>query len=261
VPHEVPVLQQKGKRVAPGTDEGPESKKLRTQRDSGFMVCRILALAKVYAPPSSQNPSTTMSPPKCTTLVDPPVDPAACLGAEPNSGEEAVVGDEVPSGGPPAHSLPGGEPDTFSQEFNKLQEEVASEREALEQISPAFASSVRPESPTPVPVDAALQTSTSFLPAASATAGRRRNFQTDGLAGCPLEALTSLVTSDYCCPFGQLPAEGYAEQLTGKILQVCDSVNFYLGCSLSSTSLRVLTPYFCLVRRGRRLLLEEPSRP
>jgi hypothetical protein len=79
--------------------------------------------------------------------------------------------------------------------------------------------------------------------------------------GCPLEALTSLVTPDYSCPFGQLPAEGYAEQLTGKILQVCDSVNFYLGCSLSPTSLRVLTPYFCLVRRGRRHLLEEPSRP
>jgi hypothetical protein len=122
VPHDVPVLQQKGKRVTPGTDEGPESKKLRAQRDSGFMVGQILALAKVYAPPSSQNPPTAMSFPRGTAPVAPPVDPVACLGAEPNSGDEVVVGGGVPSSGSPAPSLPGGEPDTFSQEFNKLQE-------------------------------------------------------------------------------------------------------------------------------------------
>jgi hypothetical protein len=259
--HEVPLLQQKEKRAAPGADEGPESKKLRAQRDSGFMVGRILAMAKVYAPPSSQNPPTTTSLPAPTAPVSPPVDPVACPEAKTTSGVDVVVGGEVPLRGSPTHSLLREESDTFSQEFNKLQEEVASEREALEQVSPTLAPSVRPEFPAPVPVHAVPQASTSVLPAAPAAAGRRQDFRTDGLAGCPLEALSSLVTPDYSPQFGQLPVEGYAEQLTEKIIQVRGSDNLYLCCTLFPTSLHVPTPYSCLVRRGRCHILEKPSRP
>ncbi|XP_062173694.1 uncharacterized protein LOC133879174 [Alnus glutinosa] len=216
---EAPLPQQKGKRVAPGADEGPESKKLRAQRDSSFMLGRILAMAKVYTPPGNQNPPTTASLPTLTTSVTSPVEPVVHPGAEASPGVNVVGGDEIPRRGSPIQSPLREEPDTFSQEFNKLQEEVASEREALGQASPTPTFSIRPESSTPIPVPTSPQASTSILPSDSATAGRRQDFQIHGLAGCPLEALSSLVTPDYSPLFGELPVEGYAEQLTGKILQ------------------------------------------
>jgi hypothetical protein len=126
--HEVPLLQQKGKRVVPGADEGPKSKKLRAQRDSGFMVGQILAMAKVYAPPSSQNPPTTIFLPASTAPMSLPIDLVACPEAEPTFRVDVVAGGEVPLIGLPTHSLLGEELDTFSQEFNKLQEEVAAEK-------------------------------------------------------------------------------------------------------------------------------------
>jgi hypothetical protein len=220
IQHEAPLPQQKGKRVALGADEGPESKKLRAQRDSSFMVGRILAMAKVYTPPGIQNPPTTTSPPMPITSVTSPVEPVAHPGAEASPGVNVVVGDEILPRGSPIQSPLREELDTFSQEFSKLQEEVASEREALGQASPMTAFPVRPESSTPVPVPTSPQASTSVLPSDSVTVGRRQDFQTHGLAGCPLEALSSLVTPDYSPLFGELPVEGYAEQLTGKILQV-----------------------------------------
>jgi hypothetical protein len=211
IQHETPLPQQKGKRVAPGADEGPESKKLRAQRDSSFMVGRILAMAKVYTPPGRQNPPTTTSLPTLITSVTSPVEPVAHPGAKVSSGVNVVVGDEIPPRGSPIQSPLREEQDTFSQEFSKLQEEVASEREALGQASPTPAFPIRPESSTPIPVPTSPQASTSVLPSDSATAGRRQDFQTHGLAGCPLEALSSLVTPDYSPLFGELPVEGYAE--------------------------------------------------
>jgi hypothetical protein len=220
VRHEVLPQKKKGKRVASETDEGPEPKRLRAQRNSGFMVDRILAMAKVYAPPSSRNPPMATSLPASTTPVlssdDPVIRPEAGL----TFGVEVIEGNEVLPGRSPTHSILGEDPDTFSQEFNKLQEEVASEREAFEQASPTLISSTGPESPALVSTHAVPGTSTSAPPTTPVTTGRRPDFQTEGLAGCPLEALSSLVTSDYSPQFGQLPVEGYAEQLTGKILQV-----------------------------------------
>jgi hypothetical protein len=220
VRHEVLPQKQKGKRVASETDEGPEPKRLRAQRDSGFMVDRILAMAKVYAPSSSRNPPMATSLPACTTPVPSSDDPVDRPEARPTFGVDVIVGDEVLPSRSPTHSILGEDPDTFSQEFNKLQEEVASEREALEQASPTLISSTGPESPAPVSTHAVPGTSTSALPTTPVTTGQRPNFQTEGLAGCPLEALSSLVTSDYSPQFGQLPVEGYTEQLTEKILQV-----------------------------------------
>ncbi|XP_062169820.1 uncharacterized protein LOC133875613 [Alnus glutinosa] len=214
-----PLPQQKGKRVAPGAEEGPESKKLRAQRDSSFMLGRILAMAKVYTPPGNQNPPTTASLLALTMSVASPVEPVAHPEAEGSPGVNIIGGDEIPGRGSPIQSPLRAEPDTFSQEFNKLQEEVASDREALGQVSPTPAFSIGPESSTPIPVPTSPQASTSVLPSDSATAGRRQDFQIHGLAGCPLEALNSLVTPDYSPLFGELPVEGYAEQLTGKILQ------------------------------------------
>jgi len=193
------------------------------------MVGRILAMAKIYAPPSSQNPPITVSLPAPTAPETPPADSVACPEPEPIPGVEVVVEGEVPPSGSPIHPSLREEPDTFSQEFDKLQEEVASEREALEQGSTIFASPSRPESPVPIPDHAVPQASTSVLPDVYAAAGRRQDFRTDELAGCPLEALNSLVSPDYSPLFGQLPVESYAEQLTGKILQVCDPDNIHLG--------------------------------
>jgi hypothetical protein len=212
--------KQKGKRVASETDEGPEPKRLRAQRDSGFMVDRILAMAKVYAPPSSRDPPMATSLPAPTTPVPSSDDPVDCPEAEPTFSIEVIEGDEVLPGRSPTHSLLGEDQDTFSQEFNKLQEEVASKREALEQASPTPISPMRPESPASVSAHAVPRTSTSASPTIPIITGRRLDFQTEGLTGCPLEALSSLVTSDYSPQFGQLPVEGYDEQLTGKILQV-----------------------------------------
>jgi hypothetical protein len=190
------------------------------KRHSGFMVGRILAMAKVYAPPSSRNPPIGTSLPAPTTPVPSSDDPVARPEAELTFSVNVVEGDEVLLGRSPTHSLLGEDPDTFSQEFNKLQEEVASEREALERVSPTLISSTRPESPALVSAHAVPGTSTSASPTTPLASGRRPDFQTEGLAGCPLEALSSLVTPDYSPPFGQLPVEGYAEQLTEKILQV-----------------------------------------
>jgi hypothetical protein len=229
VPHEVSSIQQKGKRVATGADEGPEPKKPRAQRDSGFMVNRILAMAKIYAPPSSQNPPIAVSLPAPTVLESHPVDSVACPEPEPTPGIEVAVEGEVPPSGSPIHPPLREEPDTFSQEFDKLQEEVASEREALERGLTISASPPRPDSPVPIPDRAVPQASTSVLPDVSAATGRRQDFRTDELAGCPLEALSSLVSPDYSPLFGQLPVASYAEQLTRKILQVCDPDNIYLG--------------------------------
>jgi hypothetical protein len=215
-----PSEKHKGKRVASETDEGPEPKRLRAQRDSGFMVDRILAMAKVYAPPSSRDPPMAAYLPAPTTPVPFSDDPVDRLEAEPTSGVEVIEGDKVLPGRSPTHSLLGEEQDTFSQEFNKLQEEVASEREALEQASPTPILPTRLESPALVSTQAVPGTSTSAPPTTPVTTGRRPDFRTERLAGCPLEALSSLVTSDYSPQFGQLPVEGYAEQLTGKILQV-----------------------------------------
>jgi hypothetical protein len=184
------------------------------------MVGRILAMAKVYTPPGIQSLPTTTSLPMPVTLVTSPAEPVAHPGAEATPADDVVVGDEIPTRSSPIQSPLRGEPDTFSQEFSKLQEEVASEREALEQASRTLASPVRPESLPPIPVPTSPQASTSVLPSDSVTAGRRQDFRTHGLAGCPLKALNSLVTPDYSPLFGELPVEGYAEQLTGKILQV-----------------------------------------
>jgi hypothetical protein len=208
VRHEVPPQKQKGKRVASETDEGPEPKRLQAQRDSGFMVDRILAMSKVYAPPSSRNPPMATSLPAPTTPVPSSDDPVDRPEAEPTFGVNVVEGDEVLPSRSPTHSLLGEDPDTFYQEFNKLQEEVASEREALEQVLPTLISSTRPESPARVSAHAVPGTSTSAPPTTPITTGRRPNFQTEGLAGCPLEALSSLVTPDYSPQFGQLPVEG-----------------------------------------------------
>lgn len=227
-PDEVISIQRKGKRVATGVDEGPEFKKSRAQRDSGFMVGRILAMAKIYAPPSSQNPPIAVSLPE-PALPEPPLtDPIAYPEPELTSGVEVVVEGEVLPGGSPIRPPSREEPDTFSQEFDKLQEEVASEREALEQGSTIFASPPRPESSVPIPDNTVPQASTSTLPDVYAAAGRRQDFRTDELTRCPLEALSSLVSPDYSPSFGQLPVGSYAEQLTGKILQVCDPDNIHL---------------------------------
>jgi hypothetical protein len=228
-PDEVTSIQQKGKRVATEADEGPELKKSRAQRDSGFMVGRILAMAKIYAPPSSQNPPIAVSLPEPASPEPPQTNPVVCPEPEPTSRVEVVVEGEVLPGGSPIHPPLREEPDTFSQEFDKLQEEVASEREALEQGSTIFTPPSRPESPVLIPDHAVPQASTSALPDVYAAAGRRQDFRTDELAGCPLEALNSLVSPDYSPLFGQLPVESYAEQLTGKILQVCDPDDIHLG--------------------------------
>lgn len=45
---ETPSSKQKGKGVAPDTDKGPVHKKLHADRDSEFMVSRILAMASCY---------------------------------------------------------------------------------------------------------------------------------------------------------------------------------------------------------------------
>lgn len=197
IQHEAPLPQQKGKRVAPGADEGPESKKLRAQRDSSFMVGRILAMAKAYAPPSSQNPATSKPLPTLVASVISPVEPVAHAGAEASPRVNVVVGDEIPPRGSPIQSPLREEPDTFSQEFDRLQKEVASEREALEQAPPTPASPIGPEPSTSIPIPTSPQASTSVLPSCSAIGGRRLDFQTHGLAGCPLEALSSRVTPDY----------------------------------------------------------------
>jgi hypothetical protein len=220
VRHEALPQKQKGKRVASETGEGPEPKRLRAQRDSRFMVDRILAMAKVYAPPRSRNPPMATSLPASSTPALSSDDPVDRLEAGLTFGVDVIEGGEVLPGGSPTHPLLEKDPDTFSQEFNKLQEEMASEREELEQASPTLISPTRPESPTQISNRAVLGASTSAPPTTPVTTGRRPDFQTEGLAGCPLEALSSLVTSDYSPQFGQLPVEGYAEQLTGKILQV-----------------------------------------
>jgi hypothetical protein len=189
-------------------------------KPSGFMVGRILAMAKVYAPPSNRNPPIATSLLAPTTPVPSSDDPVARPEAELSFGVNVVEGDEVLPSRSPTHSLLGEDSDTFSQDFNKLQEEVASKREALERVPPMLISSIRPESPALVSAHAVPGTSTSAPPTIPVTTGRRPNFKTEGLAGCPLEALSSLVTLDYSPLFRQLPVEGYAEQLTGKILQV-----------------------------------------
>jgi hypothetical protein len=220
VRHEALSQKQKGKRVASETDEGPEPKRLQAQRDSGFMVDRILAMAKVYAPPRSRKPPMATSLPASATPVPFSDDPVDRLEAGPIFGVDVTEGDEVLPGGSPTHPLLGKDPDTFSQEFNKLQEEVASEREALEQASPTVISSTRPESPALISTREVPGASTSAPPTTPVTTGRRPDFRTEGLAGCPLEALNYLITPDYSPQFRQLSVEGYAEQLTGKILQV-----------------------------------------
>lgn len=124
-----------------------------------------------------------------------------------------------PRKSPPSPSL-GEDQDNFSQEFDRLQEEVASEREAFEGGLSVPILPTGPEPLVPVLTRVVPGTSSSAHPTSPPLTGPRSNFQTEGLTGCPLEALNSLITPEYVPQFGYLPAEGYAEQLTGKILQV-----------------------------------------
>jgi hypothetical protein len=211
--HGTSSLKQKGKRVTSETDEGPEHKRLQALRDNKSMVGRILAMAKVYASPSGRNPTITTSPPGLVASMH------SCSEAGPTTGADSVGREEVlPSKSLTSSSL-GEDQDNFSQEFNRLQEEVASEREALEQASSVPVLPTRPESLAPVSARAVPRTSTSAPPTTPLQTGQRSNFQTEGLIGCPLEALSSLVTPEHIPHFGQLPGEDYAEQLTRKILQ------------------------------------------
>jgi hypothetical protein len=177
-------------------------------------------MAKVYAPPSGRNPPITTAPPGLAAPMHSPEDPVARSEAELTTGANSVGREEVlPSKSQTSSSL-GEDQDNFSQEFNRLQEEVASEREALEWASSVLVLPTRLESPAPVSARAVPGTSTSAPPTTPLQTGRRSNFQTEGLIGCPLEALSSLVTPEHIPQFGQLPGEDYAEQLTRKILQV-----------------------------------------
>jgi hypothetical protein len=196
------------------------NKRLQAFRDSKSMVGRILVMAKVYAPPSGRNPPITPSPPELAAPMHSPDDPVARSVAGLTTGADSVGREEVlPSKSLTSSSL-GEDQDNFSQEFNRLQEEVASEREALKRASSVPILPTSPESLAPVSARVVPGTSTTAPPTTPLQTGRRSNFQTEGLIGCPLEALSSLVTPEHIPLFGQLPGEDYAEQLTGKILQV-----------------------------------------
>lgn len=156
--------KRKGKEVAPVADEGPVHKKLHADRDSEFMVSRILAMAKAFAPPRSHTLSTvapSLGPDAPVHSQGPPVVPSE---PGPTLVTNSVGEREVPPGKLQiSHSLEE-EQDNFSLEFARLQEKVASDREALERGSPASSFPPGPGSPIPGAASVAPGASTSFPP-------------------------------------------------------------------------------------------------
>jgi hypothetical protein len=214
-------IKQKGKRVTPDIDESPEHKRQHANRDNGFMVSRILAMAKVFTPPSSQNPNATVPSPGIAASLNSSGVPAARSQVRQTTATDGIVEGNVPARKlPPSPSL-GEAQDNFSLEFDRLQEEVASEREAFEEGLSMPILPTGPEPSAPVLIRVVPGPSSPDHPISPPLTGPQSNFQTEGLTGCPLEALSSLVTPEYIPQFGDLSEEGYAEQLTGKILQVC----------------------------------------
>lgn len=189
--------KQNGKRVAPDTDEGPEHKRLHANRDSGIMVGRILAMAKVFAPPNSRSPSTTVPSLGITGPLRSSGIPVARSEVGPTTATDRIMEEEIP----PRKSLPspslGEDQDNFSQEFDRLQEKVASEREVLEGGVSVPILPTGPDPSAPVLTRSVPETSSSALPTSPPLTGPRSNFLTEGLTGCPLEALSSLVTPEY----------------------------------------------------------------
>jgi hypothetical protein len=219
------VPKRKGKEVSPDIDEGPTPKKLHAARDSEFMVNRILAMAKIYAPPRSASlPAADLSPRLLEPLHSPSL-PVISLEPGPIHVTDRTEERKALPRQLPTSSLQGEEQDNFSLEFTRLQEEVAFNREALERASPTSLLPTGSGSLTPTTACTVPETSTSSPPNLPPQARPRSNFQTERLIGCPLEALNSLVTSEYLPEFGHLPVENYAEQLTGRILQVRSSMN------------------------------------
>jgi hypothetical protein len=159
-----PSIKQKGKRVAPNADEGPEHKRLHANRDSRFMVGRILAMAKVFTPPSSQNPPTAISSLGLVAPLHSPGVPVARSEAGPTIAVDSVREEEVPLRKSPTSPSLGEDQDNFSLEFNRLQEEVASKREVFEKGSSVPILSTGPKSPTPITTLVVPETSTSSRP-------------------------------------------------------------------------------------------------
>jgi hypothetical protein len=182
-------------------------------------------MAKAFAPPRSHNlPTTTSSPGLAAPLHSPGV-PVAPSEAGPILAADSVGEREVPSRKSPTSPSLREDQDDFSLEFTRLQEEVASDREALERGSPVSLLQTGPESPAPATTCAILGTSTSPPSIPPPQAGSWSDFQIEGLIGCPLEALSSLVTPEHIPKFGHIQAKDYAELLTGKILQVHNLIN------------------------------------
>jgi hypothetical protein len=251
-PESIPS-KRKRKEVVLAADEGPERKKLRTDRDSGFMVSRILAMAKTFAPPRSHILPTTI--PSSEPGVPPHSQGPLANPSEP--GITPVTGNVGEGDAPPGQlqASPVGEEeqDNFSVEFARLEEEVASDREALARNSPAGSGSPLLGATSDPP-----GASTSILQSPTPQAGHRSNFQTEGLVGCPLGALSSLVTAGRGPDLGHIQAKDFAELLTGKILQVAlqyssDSV----PCSRSRVNVFVY-PY-CVAHRGRSRIVVSPN--
>jgi hypothetical protein len=132
--------KRKGKEVVPTAEEGPERKKLRTDRDSEFMVSHILAMAKTFAPPRSH----TL--PAAIPSSEPGV-PSHPQGssANPSAPEETPVTERVQL---QALAVGEEEQDDFSAEFAWLAEEVAFDKVPLRRLL-SFLETLVQEPPRP----------------------------------------------------------------------------------------------------------------